>query len=53
MLRSEKPGRNPRSQLLKDAVLELNGGVPVLLMFPSPGGMKFSPKIWSVFSCGF
>jgi hypothetical protein len=44
MLRSEKPGRKPRSQVLKDAALELNGGEPLEMGVWKPGGMKFSPR---------
>jgi hypothetical protein len=43
--RSENEGRNPWSQALKEAVLELKGGVPVLLAFARPGGIKFSPEM--------
>ena len=45
MFRSENPGRNPVSQPSKEAILELNGGMPVLLISANPGGMKFSPLV--------
>jgi hypothetical protein len=44
MLWSDNPGKKPWSQVLNDAILELKGGLPVLLAFASPGGMKFSPS---------
>jgi hypothetical protein len=43
MLRSENPGRKPRSQVEKDAMLELKGGEPLERVFWKPKGMKFSP----------
>jgi hypothetical protein len=41
MLRSEKSGRKPRTQLSKDAKLELKAGVLVLVISARLGGIKF------------
>lgn len=48
MFRSENEGRKPRNHVLKEAVLELKGGEPLLVGFCRPGGMKFSPTFLSV-----
>src|SRR3569833_1711103 len=41
---SRKRGRNPLSQVSKEAPLALKGGDPASRALSSPGGMKFSPS---------
>jgi hypothetical protein len=48
MFQSEKPRRNPRTQLLNEVMVELSGGLPALFTFANPGGIKISPVFISV-----